>query len=128
MKLLTTLIFVAGFYSNNVHAWEKLCEFEGPGLSGKVSFVTYYVQREQRSNGRWNYRIRIPMSVGDRCGIGQYPVAKVSMTIFMTKNKIFETGEFKRYQGNHTLEQLIENEDYFECIGGDYWTSYDCKY
>lgn len=109
-------------------AWEQLCTLEGPGLSGKISFLVYSIYRQKRNNGNWDYRISIPLSVGNRCGVGQYAEAKVSATFYMTKNLVFESGEFKRYKGSHTLETTIEDQRYAECIGADYSTSYKCKY
>ncbi len=121
-------LLIAGFIKTPAFGWEKLCEFEGPGLSGKVSFLSYRIARQQRENGNWDYKIEIPASVGNRCGPGQYPEAHISAAFFMTKNVKFDSGDFKRYHGNHDLTELFEDKGYFECIAADFSTSYKCKF
>ena len=120
-------IFIIGV-SGSSFGWEKICTLPATDLGPKVTFSKVELYRQRRDNGRYDYQMVVPVGVGDRCGLGQYPTAKVFVSFFMTKNVIFQSGEFKFYKGNHVLKKTFEDKLYLECIDSDWNWNYDCSF
>lgn len=115
-------------WGSSAFGWEKMCTMEGTPIGPKVTLSRLDLFRQQRNDGKWEYQIYVPVGVGDRCLTGQYPIAKVSVDFFLTKNKIFQSGQHTFYAGNKELKRTFESDNYYECIDADWSWNYDCSF